>query len=135
MLLVGITGQTRTGSICPHSLKMSLYKVNCRTCGTLTWALSIWPMMTLRYTSIAIMLSTTMSGLHRHRQPHRPLYAPTSIPYIHLSNQTFCRRKLLYLTAQIRMPWLSAYGVKIEISKNCWTAQPVSVMLNKQRSN
>ena len=61
MLLV-IIGQTRTGKIlCPHPLKPSLHKVSHKTHGTL--AIMIWPMITLRYTSIVIiMLSTTMLG-------------------------------------------------------------------------
>ena len=106
MLLVGIIGQTKPGSIFPHLLKTSVYKVNCKTCGTLRWAIMIWPMIALRYTSIAIMLSTTMPGLHRHRLPHQLPYVPTSISRIHLSNQTFCPRKLIYLTCRIRMPRL-----------------------------
>ena len=106
MLLVGTIAQTRIGSICPYPLKTSLYKVNCKTCGTLTWAITIWPMITLRYMSIVIMLSTSTLGLHRHMPPHQPPYVPISISHTHLSNQTFRRRKLIYLTAQIRMPRL-----------------------------
>ena len=106
MLVVVIIAQTRTGGICPHPLKTSPYKVNCKTCSTLTWAITIWPMVTLRYTTIAIMLSTTTPGLHKRRLPHQPPYVLISISHIHLSNQTFRRRKLIYLTAQIRMPRL-----------------------------
>ena len=106
MLLVVIIAQTRTGGIYPHPLKTSLYKVSCKTCGTLTWAITIWPMVTLLYTTIASMLSTTTPGLHRRRLLHQPPYVPVSISHIHLSNQTFRRRKMIYLTAQIRMPQL-----------------------------
>jgi hypothetical protein len=62
MLLV-IAGPSRTGRIFPHPSKTLLGKVNHRTYDTLTWAITMWPMITVRYTSIAIMPSTIVPGL------------------------------------------------------------------------
>jgi hypothetical protein len=62
MLLV-IIGQTRTGRICPCPSRTSLHNVNHKTCSTLTLAITIWAMIALRYTSVTIMLSTTMPEL------------------------------------------------------------------------
>ena len=71
MLLVVII-LTKAGMICLHPSKTPLHKADNRTCGTLIWAITIWPTSPLRYVIIVIMLSTTMPillgmSLHRHR--------------------------------------------------------------------
>ena len=105
-MLLLIIGQTRTGKICPHPSKISLPSVNHKTCGMLTWAITIWPIITLRDTSIATMLSTTMLELlwmspPRNRPPHQPPCVLASLYHTHLPNQTFRRRRLTYLKTQL----------------------------------
>jgi hypothetical protein len=56
MLLV-IMDKMRTGWISP---KTPLVKANHKTYSTSTRAITIWPMIALRYTSIAIIRSTTI---------------------------------------------------------------------------
>ena len=53
----------RTGSICPHPLKTPLHWVKHKTCDAVTWPITLWLMITPRFTSITAMLSTTMPGL------------------------------------------------------------------------
>ena len=107
MLLV-IICQTRTGMICPHPSKIPLPMADHKTCSTL---ITIWPTVTLRCMSIAITLSTTMPGLlrvslHRHRPPYQPPCVPPSRLCAHISNQSFCRRRMTYLTAASGTPRL-----------------------------
>jgi hypothetical protein len=49
--------------ICRPKYLCTLHKVNHKMCSTLTSAITIWPMVTFRYTRITIMPSTTMPGL------------------------------------------------------------------------
>src|SRR5260221_5534182 len=76
------------------------------------WAIMIWSMTTPCYTSTVIMPSTTILGLllefqPRHRPPHQSLCVLTSLFRIHVSDQTFCRRRLMDLTHQLRTLWLA----------------------------
>jgi hypothetical protein len=75
-------------------------------------------MNTLRYTSIALMLSTTMLGLllislPRHRPPHQPPCVLTSPFHINVSNETSSRRRLSWLTTQLGTLWLAQALLKL----------------------
>jgi hypothetical protein len=101
-MLLAIIGQTTTGLICPHPSITPPPKVNHKTCGTLTWAITIWLMITL---SIVIMLLTMQRLLSMsaptYRLPHLIPYVLTSLFRIHISNQTFRWRRLTYSTTQL----------------------------------
>jgi hypothetical protein len=96
--------------ICPYPSKIPLPMpmADHKTCSTL---ITIWPTATLRYKSIAIALSTTMPGLlrmslHRHRPPYQPPCVPPSRLRAHISNQSFCGRRMTYLAAAFGTPRL-----------------------------
>lgn len=80
--MLAIIGHKGTGWVYPHQSKTLLHKANHNTCSSLTWAIIIWLMISLRYMSTAVLLSTTMLGLlwrflpragPRPRPPHQPL--------------------------------------------------------------
>ena len=98
--------QTRTGRICHHPSKILLPMPDHKICSTL---LTMWPTITPRYTSIAIMLTMPAllrMSLHRHRPPYQLPCVPPSRLRAHISNQSFCRRRMSYLTAACGTPWL-----------------------------
>ena len=93
----------RIGSICPHPSKSLLHKLKHKTCDTVTWAITLWLMITPRFTgmSITVMLPTTWVSLPRHRLPHPPPYVLTSLFRIQISNQAIRRSRLTYSTTQL----------------------------------
>jgi hypothetical protein len=111
MLLVTFN-QTITGRL----IALLLHKVNHKTCSTLTWPISMGLMNTLRYTGIALTLSTTMPGLllpvislPRHRSPY-PCTDLTLSTYTYLTRLS--RRRLSWLTTQLSTLWLALAVLK-----------------------
>ncbi len=75
----------------PNLSKTLLHKFNHETYSTLTWAITVWSVITLRHRGIVIILSATMPELFRMSPPksmlpHRRLYVLISvIAYIYLT--------------------------------------------------
>lgn len=91
----------------PYLSKTLPLKVDHKSCKTLIWVITTWPMITLRHRGIATILSPTMPELFRMSlpkptSPHRRLYVLTSHYRIYILNHTryHLQRTLSHLTTK-----------------------------------
>jgi hypothetical protein len=116
-----IVNQMRKGRICPHLSKTSPLKLKHKTSSTLTWAITTWPMTTLRRKGILIILSATMPELFRMflMLPYQRQCVLTSRYRIRISNHTLhhLQRRLTHLTTKFSRPQQDAQPS----SMNCLT--------------
>src|SRR6267154_3829568 len=103
-MLPVIVDQTREGRICPHLSKTMPLKLNHKT---LTWAITTWPMITLRHRDVVIISSVTMPELSRMSLPkllwpHQRPCVLTSCYRIHISNHSLrhLQRRLTHLSTK-----------------------------------
>jgi hypothetical protein len=118
----------REGRICPHLSKTLPLKLNHKSCSTLTWAITAWPIITLRHRGIVIILLATMPELFRTSLlkfllPHQRPCVLTSRYRTHISNHTIyhLQRRLTYLTTKFSRLQLALLQ---PCSMNCLTTLP-----------